>query len=319
MLRQRIFACALALVVPSVASFALTEDFSSDPFVNWSFGIGGADPGTNRFDWNAGAAPTYVGDPTGELNLHLNSSLPTVRLDRPLGVTVTDTDSFSLTTRFSYSLTSAPGDQFMQISFGLVNSTLTGGDRTGSLLNFGSDNVFHTLEFNYFPNVSTFFVTGPTLTPTVFGAQKGSGDAFANFATSFYGDSDLGDNTVGITELPQNQTLEAGLAYNGATKVLTLSLSRVEADGSTTLLVTEVPPVDLVAAGYDTNFPFVVNSLAIMAYQDGFTSSGDPSLVADLTFQKFDFAVVPEPTTSLLVLGSLGLLICGRRFRQKLS
>ena len=309
---------AFALVVPTVSSLAFTENFSADPFSAWSFGVGGTDPSTNRFVWNSAAAPAYTGDATGALAVHLNSSQPTVRFDRPLGVTLTDTDSFTLSTRFSYALTSAPDDQFMQIAFGLVNNSLTGGDRTGSAADFASDNVFHTIEFAYFPNVSTLY-GGPTLSPAVFGAQKSGGDAFNNLASIFGPGSNLGDNTIGITTLPTSLTLQATLTYSGNSKVLTLNLSRVNGDGSLTPLVTEVPALNLTAAGYYSNFPFVVNTLAVMAYNDGFTSSGAPSLVADVTFQQFDFAIVPEPATVTLLAGGLMLLGCGRRFRQKYS
>src|SRR5207249_2959761 len=147
------------------------------------------DNSQNQFMWTGSA-----------LDVQLNSSLDTVRLQRPLGVTLGDTDDFTLSARFSFNVTSAPGDQGLQIAFGLVNSSLTGGDRTGSLANFSSDNTFHTVEFNYFPNAGVF--GGPTLTPVAFGAQKNGGDAFANLNSLFGADSDLGGNTNGITALP---------------------------------------------------------------------------------------------------------------------
>jgi len=274
---------------------SLTEDFSSNPFNAWSFGIG--DNSHTQFVW-AGSA----------LNVHVNSSLPTARLQRPLGVVVTDTDDFTLTTRFSFTVTSAPGDQGMQIAFGLVNSSLTGGDRTGTLPNFGSDNFFDTVEFNYFPNVSTFFQTGPTLTPAVAGAQVSTNaDAFANFASIFGPESNLGDNTNGVTALPQNVTLEAVLAYTATNKTLALTLSQVDSNGTVTLLDTGLVPMNLVANGYNTNFPFKVDSLAIMAYHDGFTTTDDPSLIAVLTFQGFDFTTSvyqPPHDVAIAIVGT---------------
>jgi len=310
MLKQNkvVWSCLAAswLGVVSPSSHALVEDFSANPFPTWSFGIG--DNSNNQFIWNSSAPAVYSGDAVGSLGAHLDSSLSTARLQRPLGVTVTDTDNFTLATRFSFAVTSAPGDQFMQMAFGLVNSALTGGDRTGSFSNFGSDDVFHTVEFNYYPNV-TFF-GGPVLSPAVFGAQKGGGDAFGNFASIFGPDSDLGDNTVGITALPQSATLEAVLDYNGATKVLTLTMNQVNANGSLTLLNTELPALDLDTTFYDGAFPFVVDTLAIMAYNDGFTSTGNPSLVADLTFERFEFtsAAIPEPSAVALFVAGVVLL-----------
>ncbi len=285
---------ALALSRPATAFVRFTESFSSNPFStgsNWSFGIG--DNSNTQFVWNA-SAPVYTGDPTGELDVHLNSSLPTARFQRPLGVTLTDSNDFTLTARFSFAIASAPEGQDMQIAFGLVNSSLSGGDRTGSPTNYASDNPFSTVEFNYFPNDNPW---DPTLTPSVFGAQEPGLDAFGNFAWIPY---DLGANINAVTNLPQTVTLQATLAYSGATKTLTLTMSRVNSNGTLTLLDTELPPLNLlggqdVYSTYDTNLPFVVDTLAIMAYQDGFTTTNDPSLVADLQFQRFDFTTSANP------------------------
>jgi len=81
----------------------------------------------------------------------------------------------------------------------------------------------------------------------------------------------------------------------------------VNPDGSGTCLDTELPPLNLVAAGYNASFPFVVDSLAIMAYNDGFTDPGDPSLVADLKFQRLSFwtpALQPPSHVSVNVLST---------------
>ena len=285
----------------AIASTGFTENFSTSPFGAWSFGIG--DNTNNQFVWT-NASPAYAGDATGELDVHLNSLLPSARLQRPLGVIVRDTDNFTLTTRFSFHVISAPNEQGMEIAFGLVNSTTTGGDRTGSPDNFSSDNAFSTVEFDYFPNVSAFFNSGPSLSPTVIGAQISSNaDTFSNIASFFGPDSNLGDNTNGVTALPQDVTLEAVLDYNGATKVLAITVSQVNSNGSLTVLDTEVPPMNcLTAFDYNTNFPFRVDSLAVMAYHDGFTTTNDPSLIADLRFQRFNFTTTaPQPPESVSI------------------
>jgi len=311
MFRRLTIGTALAaLVVVITPAHALVEDFSSDPFAQWSFGAG--DNSNSQFGWNSAAPAQYAGDAVGSLAVHLDSSLPTARLDRALGVSVTQSDSFALTTRFSFSITSAPVNQFMQIAFGLVNSSLTGGDRTGSFADFTSDNTFHTIEFAYFPNLTTFTspASGRTLTPVVFGAQNGGGDAFANIASIFGSDSNLSDNLTGITALPELVVLQADLTFDGIAGVLTLTMNQVNPDGSLTLLNTEVPALDLNTQFlYDVTQPFVVDTLAIMAYRDGFTDPSDPSLVADVTFERFEFAVVPEPSTALLVI--LGIAAAG--------
>ncbi len=306
-LKTVVTAVLLGTAFVSHRSFAdVTEDFATDPLSgNWSFGVG--DNSNSQYNWTSSAS-VYTGDSAGELDVHLNSSLPTARLQRSLGATYTDTDSFTLTTTFSFNLTSAPAAQDMQIAFGLVNSTTTGGNRTGTPTDFGSDNVFSTLEFNYFPNVTAF--GGPTLSPAVFGAQNGGADAFGNFASNFGPGVDLGNNTNGVLFLPQDVTLQASLIYNGSSKTLSLAMNRVNSDGSLTLLATDTPDIDLVSSGYNSNFPFRVDSIAIMAYQDGFTTSGDPSLVGDVQFQQFAFtATVPEPST--LMLAGMGIIGMG--------
>lgn len=288
---------ALALGRPAIASVSFTENFSSNPFApagNWSFGFGATDPSTNRFVWNSAAPAAYTGDVPGELDVHLDSSLPTVRFQRPLGVTLTDTNDFTLTARFIFTVTSAPEGQDMQIAFGLVNSARTGGDRTGSSTNYTSDNTFDDLEFDYFPNDNPW---DPTLTPSVFGSPVPGDDAFGNFAWISY---DLGANTNGITSLPQNVALQATLAYSGATRTFTLTMSQVNSNGTLTPLNTSLPPLNLLGgqdaySTYNTNFPFVVDTLAIMAYHDGFTTTDNPSLVADLRFQELDFSTPVNP------------------------
>lgn len=301
---RRLLVGVTALVLGTRAALAavtITENFSSSPFGTWSFGIGGNS--NNQFTWT-NTPPVYIGDSNGELDVHLNSSLPTARFQRPLGVTLTDTNDFTVTARFSFHLIANPNEQAIEIAFGLVNSSLTGGDRTGTEDdegNFlGTDNTFDTVEFNYFPSVSFIFDSGPSLSPTVIGAQKDGDDSFGNFASIFGMISNLGDNTNGLTELPQDVTLQATLAYYGETKTLILATSLVNPDGSLTPLDTGVMPMNLVDFGYDPNFPFNVDTLAIMAYHDGFTTTNAPSLIADLRFQKLYFTTsVPQPPAAV--------------------
>jgi hypothetical protein len=202
----------------------------------------------------------------------------------------------------------------MQLAFGLVNSSLTGGDRTGTLST--ASNTFHTVEVNYFANVSGSF-GGPTLSPFVAGAQKGGGSTFNNFASIFGPDADLGDNEApSITELPQAASLQASMIYTGGSKTLELLMYAVNPDGSLSLLSTEVPPLSLgSSASYDTALPFLVDSLAIMAYKDGFTTAVVPSLEGSMTFQSIAFTnVIPEPATYLLIgLGAFVIFCCRGR------
>jgi hypothetical protein len=297
--------CGLAACPPALA---VGDNFASNPLAGgspWSFGVGSN--ANNQFTWSPGV-----------LGVHLNSSLPTARLDLPLGTTLSDSSSFVLSARFSMNITSAPADQFAQIGFGLTNHTVTGGDRTGTLANFFSDNAYDTVEVNYFPNVSSF--GGPDLTPAVLGGP-GAGDPLNNnVAPTVFEPYDLGSHTQGVTALPQSTTLEAHLAYDGAAKTITISMYQVGAGGSLTLLDTELPTLDLTdisQSGYDFAHPFQLNSLSIMAYHDGFTNADDPSLVADLAFQSISLTLVPEPGTGVLaaLAGAFFLLLC-RRMRS---
>jgi hypothetical protein len=283
------------------ASVQFTEDFAATPFGDWSFGVGSN--ANSQFAYST-SAPAFSGDAAGELNVHLDSSLPTARFQAPLGGTLGDATSFTLSAIFSFTVTSAPSDGYAQMAFGLVNSTLTGGDRTGSFADFSSDNVFHAFEFNYYPNPTSF--GGRALQPAVFGARSGTNDAFTNFAPSGVFDGRLGDNTVGVAELPASTLLKAELHYDAPSRQVTLQMHQVAPDGSLAEIETELPVLDLDSGAhvYNTALPFSVDAVAIMAYQDGYVIGGTASLVADLTFHRIEVSQVPEPAVC-------GFLACG--------
>ena len=163
-----ILACALALssvsgIRPSTSSKISTTN-PLLPGSGWTFGEG--DNSNNQFSWDS---------TTSSLNVNINSSLPTARLDTPIGATFTGSSDFTLTAAVQFhghQRARRPGI-FAQFAFGLTNSATTGGDRTGSLSNFSSDNTFNTVEFDYFPQCQDSIFGGPTLTPVVIGAQSG--------------------------------------------------------------------------------------------------------------------------------------------------
>jgi hypothetical protein len=228
-----------------------------------------------------------------------------------------DSSNFELRARFSFHITSAPSDQAGNMGFGLTNHLLTGGDRTGTSGNFSSDNTFHTVEWSYFPNVSALF-GGPTLSPAVFGGQEPAGDAFANFSSIFGSASLLSDNTVGVKTLPQDTPLETHLVYDGSSKLLTLSMFQVVGN-SLTPINTELVPLDLAEFGspYDGGNGFLINSLSIMAYHDGFTTSDAPSLIGDMTFDSITL-IVPEPSSACVALVGFACCVAGRvRWRTR--
>jgi len=269
------------------ADLILAENFSTNPLGNWTFGVGSN--ANAQFTYQTDVA-AYAGDAAGSLKVHFDSSLPTSRLQLPLGFTLGPTTDFTVSARFSLANVNALPNQAMQFAFGLVNTAATGGNRTGS--STSSANTFHTVGVDYFPNVSPFHGWGATLTPSIFGAQKNAGSIWANYATIFGSGSDLGDNATGIPELPQSTNLQLSLSYAAGTHAFTLSLAQIAPNGSLTTLVTEVPVLDLDnEPTYDPTLPFSVNALAIMAYQDGFNTANPPTLTADATFQKLSVTV----------------------------
>jgi len=297
--------CFASGCVSSVANGA-GDDFSSNPLAAgspWTFGVG--NNASSQFSWSAGS-----------LSVHLNSSLPTARLELPLGVVLDDSKNFELRARFSFHITSAPSDQAANMGFGLTNHLLTGGDRTGTAADFSSDNTFHTVEWSYFPNVSTLF-GGPTLAPAVFGGQEPGSDAFANFTSIFGSGSLLSDNTVGVKTLPQDTPLETHVTYDGSAKVLTLSMFQVVGN-SLVPINTELVPLNLAefGSGYDTGNGFLVDSLSIMAYHDGFTTSAAPSVIGDMTFDSITL-IVPEPSSAWVALVGVACCVAVRMRRTR--
>jgi hypothetical protein len=287
----------------SLKALNVSSDFSTNPFTSgWSFGVGSN--ASSQFAWN---------QPTNSLRVHVDSSLPTVRLDLPIGATLTTATDFTLSCRFSFTITSASSSASMQFAFGLVNHASTGGNRTGLPTDPlypapGSSNVFSTVEFNYFPNVSPLY-GGPTLSPAVFGAQSGGGDAFSNFTSVFGPDSDLGDNVLPeITALSPATVLIATLNYVAATKLLTLTMQ----DSSLAILQTGVSALDLSFISPS----FAVDSLAIMSYADGYNSfyPSSPALIGDMDIQQIAVASpAPEPASTVLLLSAAGMLLLRRR------
>ncbi len=213
--------------------------------------------------------------------------------NRPLGSTAGD--NFLLRVRTSPSLPTSrsktsirPNDQNMEISFGLTNSSLTGGDRTGSL----SVHLRTTPSTRSNSIISPILLLGPFLR-TVFGGTGAwaSRDAFANSTSS---------RTRAVPALAEAPEYQAQMAYDGATQTLTTTMYQVMAGGSLCVQIDSgLTPLDLTNFNfgtpndgfYDASHPFSVNTLSIMAYNDGFTTSGDTSLVGDITYQSI--AVIP--------------------------
>jgi hypothetical protein len=289
----------------SSVAIEVGDNFASNPLDSgspWSFGVGS---NTNsQFSYSSAG-----------LGVHIDTRLPTARFDLPLGLTLDDTSNFTFSARFSFHVTTASPDQFAQFAFGLTNQATTLGDRTGSPANPNGYNTYNTVELDYFPNVSTLF-GGPTLSQAVFGGNPG-GNATNNFSGNFDSSTVLSNHAPGVTALPQDMLLEAQLAYEAAGRTITLSMYQVGAGDVLTLLDTGVTPLDIDDPPWNGNYdifnPFVVDTLSIMAYQDGYTSTNDPSVLADVTYRGIHLTIVPEPSSYLLALAGTGIVALARR------
>lgn len=270
----------ITFIPGSIQALTLNEDFSDSPFVGDGGRFSIVGPGEDQFIHQLDN-PAFAGDPMGSLVVHYDSAEPTTRFSAPLGVTVTDEDSFS----FGTIMTIQSDDYFpspfgfMEIAFGLINSETTGEDRTGSFEDFAAD-TFDMVEFDYFPN-ATFF-GGPFVTVAVFGAPV-TNDAFGNFVV-----------TSGEFSLPLDTPLFIQVDYDGATTTVTVSVSKIAADGSLTGLVTGTSPLNI----FNTGIPWApgligglsVDTISISAYKDGWNSPFLPiSLVATVIYDKLFF------------------------------
>lgn len=287
------------------AQTTVTDNFSTNPLTSGAWGFGYGSNANNQ--WN------YVSGSDSYLEVALNSALPASKLDLSIGSVLDSATAFRLSVDFSFSVISAPEDQYMQMGFGLSHSALTGSTRIGP----GMVDSFNTVEFNYFPNVA--FWGGPTLSPSVFGGYTDEG-GFGNYSSLFGSDSDLGDNTGGqITELPQDLLLRGILEYDGA-GALTLRVGTVGSGGVFTEFLTGLPVLNLTSGGafdtYDPENGFLLDSISLFSYHDGYTIEESPSLDAVVRYHQVTLEVIPEAGTGLLV--SLALLFgAGARSRSR--
>jgi len=276
---------AVAFLGPGSAlaqpSHIVEDDFSTNPLTNPAY--------TTIGDTSSRVSHSAVNE---TITVHYDSSLPTIRLQRPLDALLEPTDAFNFEVDFSILSAgfSASPDDFTQISFGLSHSARTGLNRTGTQPTFGDADTFDVIEFTYFPNI-TFF-GGPTLTPTVFGSwQPGATQSFDVFAAHFGDIADLGTNTPPeITDLPRDTLLTARFDYDPDTSEVTLTL--FDSSGPTPVeLMTGLVPLDIFnPGGFATGVGdgFLINSYDITAYFDAADFDlSSVGVIADVVFDRF--------------------------------
>jgi hypothetical protein len=275
---SRVRTAFLAAVVSLIAfdpsaTFAqvVVSDFSADPTQPHGndpiFTVRG--PGAAQFIYQANTPVRFAGDVRGSLAVTYDSLAPTSRFSAtfPGGFRQDDDFVFGAVLTIRPDGFAADPFGFHPIAFSLFNATTTGDDRTGDLSDFASD-TYDTVEFSYFPNVSPFF-GGPFLSPDVFGEQVAP-DAFANFAFA-----------SAQFELQPGATYLVEMEHSAVSRTLTARVFAVRADGSAIALPNGCVVVDL--SGITG---FLVDSLAISAYHDGFNefASSGRSLLATVDY-----------------------------------
>ena len=195
----RLWAAGLAVVgllaARSAAGVGFVEDFVTDPIASGRWTVLEGDPG--RFQYDAGART---------LTAHYDTGLPTARLARPLGASVTQNGWARVTVEFEIRSAGFYADPngFAQIAFGLINRTRTGPDRSSL-----TANAYDVLNVDYFPNISEQW-GGPSLCPTIITSDPGTG--FWDAVKYEWGSETLLDDD-GESPLPLDVRLTAHLDY----------------------------------------------------------------------------------------------------------
>lgn len=265
---------ALLVAAPAAAGpgLHLELDFATDP-ARQGLRLEGAGA-ASRIDWDPDDGPWWPGDRKGSLRVHYDADAPGVRALLPLGDVLEGARPFRLEADLVIEHVDASPVEFHQLGFGLSNTVTTGWNRTGTAPLFGDADVYDHVEASYFPNVTAW--GGPTLTPSVFGADTGPGDAFSNFAALFGPAADLGDNPPGqLGELEVGRTYRLALVYDPCAATLLLEVSDLSS-GEPLLQDTGLTPLEL---GFlMATAPFRADALTVTSFQD--LADFDPSTPA---------------------------------------
>ena len=270
---------ALAAAASPPARADMVERFAFDPLSgqagNSFFAEGDV---ATRFTYLPVEPSHFPGDREGTLRVLYDTTLPAAWISAPLGQVLSLDQDFSfgaiLTIRSERFQADPQG--FSQIAFGLWNAATTGMNRTA----FPSDS-FDLVEFDYFPNVTSF--GGPFLSPSVFGGNVG-GNAFFNLAFQ-----------SAEVSLPFDRPLLCRFEYSAAGRKLTLTAHRHLRGvffGRTPVASVEVDLSRL-------NPTFLVDVAGIAAYFEGIAS-----LRAEVDYDLLYVGSLPAPF-SLVGRGTL--------------
>jgi len=336
MFRSSVSASAIGLA--TATAFALTahsamasvvlldETFTTNP-VNAAATVSGDN---TRFTHNSG-------DDT--LTAAYNTFEPTTTLRWGLGRTLTQNESFAFEARFSINSADffADPNGFAQISFGLINSTTTGNDRSGyGISSFDGTNftfdvinpndTFDVASIDYFPNLASF--ASPSVQPVVFASDDGDSntDGFVGITTPTSNESAL--DATGESDLPRDVFVTSRFAYDAATGRVTLTLD--DAAGNPIAINTqgEAGPGGLDDSDFTIQMDlppgsvFELDTAALLLWQDLYAANdaGQASVIADVNYDRFTVTLIPEPTAaSVMLLGGSALLLQRRNARRKAS
>ncbi len=282
---------------------SLSESFATNPL-----GAGAS----SRFSYDA-AAQAVVAD--------YDSSQPTAMLTFPLGAAINQNMAFSFSTTFTIrsisnfdhvTPTSAddplPYEGTAQLSFGLINTTTTGTNRTDGL----AGNAFDTVSADYFPTRNAF--GNPEFESTVIESADGS---------PMYQKTDFPSaaNASLASFLKTGVPITATVAYDPATHIITATATASQLTDDATAGTTFVSQqnLDATSVAYDSDAfqGFNVDAFSLNLWDDSSAISAgyDAPLTANVAFSGFSVnwsAAAPEPA-SLGILGVGAVALAGRR------
>lgn len=338
MFGSRLIATAIALGTLGGAGLAananptvsFNETFADDPVAGGRAAVTGD--------------PAQIGFSPGRTDLQVDSesSNAQVRWDLPQPIT----DEWSFTLRGSFTIapgyTADPNGFSQLVSFGLLNSTTTGGNRSSGPAFDDPATTYDLVSVDYFANVSPFFST-LTLTPTVFGSPTPEATGAFDVISAPFGSESLIDDVAGgeIGPLSASTTYEAVLTFDAVTRQLTLQLLRdgvaqninASGFGGSTFDPDADAFVEIVTPGgldgdvttiqhtVVEGIGFSVDQIALFSWRDFFdaaawTTPGEPSAFGTVGYSALSLEAertVPEPAGALLLL-AVGLAVgLGRR------
>ncbi len=212
--------------------------------------------------------PAFPGDAPGALRAHYLTTEPTVRIGWTLPDDVDEREPFTAYALFEIRSEGfhADPDGFMQIAWGLWNSTTTGLERIA--YGPGADS-FELLEFAWFPNVSPVF-GGPYLSPALFAVADPDNPAWP-FAGAF---ANASFGFAPPAELPFDTPLLATIEHRPAADLVTVTVHEVLSSGE----LAPIPgAVTLVPLAWLSRREYRFDRIGLALYHDPF--SGDTPAV----------------------------------------